>query len=370
VKITGAGIVHFSIRVICAHCYHHLLTPGFFLLSDDLVDVSWLNAAKNRAGSSMRRQSVAKAILRATLYLGAGLLGCWLAVTAIQTGYMPGDRHRDEDIVLANHPVWFWLYEISFCCLAGTCLYVFYRHVRWLLSRGEPASRQNLDDLDLLEIDRAWAYPDFRPLPFVRTGAVGSYVAGNPWQNGHQDRFTVEVYQRAVPIPAHDNRPANQSPSAPNPLRPNDSLAIRFDRAGRSHRLPDSLASLWRSGQVSTEALPQLLHELLPQLRRSDYKPMLEVWGYEWTGIFVALLCLGSAALCLIVVPPDADGTGSLGVRPVGATAFFLMGLGFLLGLDGYTRRLRQRRRQQARWIMAAIEGNSATPHVPDTGTT
>lgn len=312
----------------------------------------------------MQRRPAVKAIVRATLYGGCGLLFCWLADRGIRSGSLPGPRY-EPDITLAAQPVWFWLYEILFCGLAGLCLYTFFRHVRWLFSRGEAASRQSLDALDILEIEQSWAYPYFAPVPPVQTGAIGSYVAGNPWGRGRTDRFTVEVYQRVVQWGAADKRRINQV--QPAQLLPTDLLAIRFEHGGRSHRLPDSLATLWRSGQVPTEALPQLLHELQPRLRHGGYMPMLLVQGYEWTGIVLAVLLFGAAAACLVLIPPDSMGTGSLRADQVLAIGIFLIGLGCLIGCDGYAHWLLRRRRRQARWIIAAKVPNAATLHAPDT---
>jgi hypothetical protein len=309
----------------------------------------------------MQRQPLRKAVLRAALYAGWSALMWWLAVTGIQSGSAP---YYPRDIARADHPVWFWLIEILDCTFAGGFTYYFYRHLRWLF--GRPEAREKLDDLDPFEIERAeLGLHDVRPLPFAQTGAVGSYVGGNPWQNGRTDRFTIEVYHRSL-LPqgsAADQRQRNPSPGQ---LLLDDQLRIRFDHGNKSHRLPNSLDSLWRSGQVSTEALPQLLHDLQPQLRESDYMPMLQVVSYKWLGVIIAVPFLALAATALILIPPGAIGIGPLSARLLGAITFFLMGLGFLLGFAAYTRRLRRRRRDQARWIIAANARYIAPVHAPD----
>ena len=51
--------------------------------------------------------------------------------------------------------------------------------------------------------------------------------------------------------------------------------ALRSEVDAVSRFLPESLIELWLTRQVTTEALPGLLHGIESTLKQSDYKPML-----------------------------------------------------------------------------------------------
>jgi len=116
---------------------------------------------------------------------------------------------------------------------------------------------------------------------------------------------------------------------------------------GPSHRLPDSLTDLWRSKRAATEALPRLLHELQPSLRKYDYYRILHHRRFEWGGALYALFVFAIMILFLISFPNEAAGE-RLGTLSIGLLALAILFLSFLL-----PRRLRNRCRKQMGWILA-----------------
>jgi hypothetical protein len=84
-----------------------------------------------------------------------------------------------------------------------------------------------------------------------------------------------------------------------------DYVRLRSALDGREHWLPESLVELLRTGRVATEALPRLLHELQPHLRKSSYFPALHQHWEEWFSAIFAVVCLGLIALDWVTVVPE-----------------------------------------------------------------
>jgi hypothetical protein len=178
------------------------------------------------------------------------------------------------------------------------------------------------------------------PKPIL-VGTGETFMAADPWNGGQSSQFTVEFY-KTVPKGMGREYGARMAK-----LHGVDLFNIRSSASGPSHRLPDSLTDLWRSKRVATEALPRLLHELQPSLRKYDYYRILHHRRFEWGGALYALFVFGIMILFLISFPNEAAGE-RLGTLSIGLLALAILFLSFLL-----PRRLRNRCRRQMEWILA-----------------
>jgi hypothetical protein len=188
------------------------------------------------------------------------------------------------------------------------------------------------------------AYLILRDLPKpIPVGTGESFTAPDPWNGGKPTQFSVEFY-KIVP-----NGWSRQYAVRMAKLHGVDLFHIRSSPGGLSRRLPDSLSDLWRSKQVATEALPRLLYELEPSLRKYDYFRILHHRRFEWGGALYALFCFGLMLFFLIVVPGDTPGYA----RAFGTIGFGLLGSAIILQSVLLPRRWRQRCRRQMEWILA-----------------
>jgi hypothetical protein len=178
------------------------------------------------------------------------------------------------------------------------------------------------------------------PKPML-VGSGETFVAADPWNGGARSQFYVEFYKI---VPKGKSREYGARMAK---LHGVDLFNIRSSDGGPSHRLPDSLTDLWCSKRVATEALPRLLHELQPSLRKYDYYRILHHRRFEWAGSLYALFLFGIMIFFLIAVP---DGT--VGARFV-PFSFGSLALGILLVSVVLPRRLRDRFRKQMDWILA-----------------
>ena len=110
----------------------------------------------------------------------------------------------------------------------------------------------------------------------VLVGTGETFVAADPWNGGKSSQFTIEYYKIVRPDwgRAYGARLAKRHGA--------DLYNIRSSAGGPSHRLPESLTELWRSKHVATEAIPELLHDLQPSLRKYDYYRFLHQRLFEW----------------------------------------------------------------------------------------
>jgi hypothetical protein len=77
-----------------------------------------------------------------------------------------------------------------------------------------------------------------------------------------------------------------------------DVYGIRSQLDDKERVMPEALAELWRTKAVAPEALPRLLAQIQPTLRRTDMMPLLHMRAHRWlAGAFAGLgLALGIAA--------------------------------------------------------------------------
>jgi hypothetical protein len=105
-------------------------------------------------------------------------------------------------------------------------------------------------------------------LPYVRltVKVEATFVAEDPWNQNRRSQFAIEDYMF---VPAGSRRKVWAEPFG-GYLR-----SIRSDADGIERRLPDCLAYLWLHKRIASEALPQLLQAITPELHESDYKVYL-----------------------------------------------------------------------------------------------
>ena len=113
--------------------------------------------------------------------------------------------------------------------------------------------------------------------------------------------------------------------------------------------MPESLMELWRTKRVTTEALPDLLHRIEPQLARSDFRPLLHDRKMKIGLAFEIVCCVALIAIAVVAVVMGVAPLGT-GVAVVLATAAVCWGFLYLV----FFRRL-SRRKRQMRWLLTQI---------------
>src|ERR1700744_1154712 len=179
----------------------------------------------------------------------------------------------------------------------------------------------------------------------------GTFSAGDPWNGGRQAQFTIEVHRMAQKAAAQAiarNRKLLQGGN--KVLLGADLFSIRSSIDGRSHRLPESLAELLREKRVAANALPRLLHELEPSLRKSDYWPLLHSRMLEWFGGCFGLGSFAFLAWIALIIPRDAIDTGNMVILVSSMTVTFAIFPATLV----LARHWRNRRRTQVATILAS----------------
>jgi hypothetical protein len=119
----------------------------------------------------------------------------------------------------------------------------------------------------------------------VQMQKVGEFVAPNPWTGNPREQWTTNVYGITSETFAANLKWANFNKQKKNP----DDLATRRAKVqgrkmkygqtvgfespdGRIHMLPRKLLELWQTGQVPDQALPGMLHQFEPVLKKSDFR--------------------------------------------------------------------------------------------------
>jgi hypothetical protein len=139
------------------------------------------------------------------------------------------------------------------------------------------------------------------PTKLAKVKSEARFTAVDPWNQGRSSVFTVEDY-----LPVLRSRDAPVLPESAKPRTTDFNRAIRSDADGITRFLPDSLAELWLTGQVSSEDLPHLLKQIEPILNRSDCEVVLRSRlttfriALQW---FLCAFALAVAILFLFFIP-------------------------------------------------------------------
>jgi hypothetical protein len=179
----------------------------------------------------------------------------------------------------------------------------------------------------------------FKP---ARVKTEGSFTADDPWNQNRQTSFTIEAYILA---------PKGTRPKAGTKVfMANYLYGIRSEVDGEERMLPESLAHLWRNNRVPAEALPRLLNQMKPMLKKTDFRFQVltkaySVTQYVFTGLFALLLVAAAAGLILTASDSSEMLYSVIGIAVIGLLFASVLYLLFF--------RPRARRRRQMDWALA-----------------
>jgi len=180
----------------------------------------------------------------------------------------------------------------------------------------------------------------YRSLVPVRVKTEATFTAEDPWNQNRRTLFTVEAYVKT--FKGATPRPGFKSPLAMY------LYGIRSEVDGVERMLPASLSELWRSNRVPVEALPKLLKEIEPTLKKADYRPAV---GKKRLAVAAGLLwiALGFLTLFPLLIALTTDDFPLLSAIP------FTLVIGAFSWLYLYLMiyRAKWRRMHQQKWILA-----------------
>jgi hypothetical protein len=179
-----------------------------------------------------------------------------------------------------------------------------------------------------------------RSLVPVRVKTETSFTADDPWNGNHRTSYTVEAYLKLF---------KGSKPPKTKPLGAIYLYGIRSNIDGVERMLPDSLSELWRTQRVRTEALPRMLNQMEPALKKGDYRPVL---GNKALSVIIRIVIIlfGLLALLPFVISITAPAEFPLlwAVWAALAIAGFAWLYTYLLFF-----RAKGRRARQMEWILA-----------------
>jgi hypothetical protein len=162
------------------------------------------------------------------------------------------------------------------------------------------------------------------------------FTAPDPWHGNQQTAFDLDRCFDGGFVPDYA---AFEDESLPQ------KYALRSELEREHHVLPDSLASLWRSGKIPAERLPALLKGLEPSLVKSDYIRLLTMNRMQ-RGIRTYAAPIFGGFLALMGLPMLAI-EWEVGVVIVG------LGVGLTVFAVKLVRKLNARRKQQSDWALS-----------------
>jgi hypothetical protein len=179
----------------------------------------------------------------------------------------------------------------------------------------------------------------------ARVKTEASFTAEDPWNQNQRSPFTVEAYMLTYLGAAPKARAVK---AFKGPYR----FGIRSDADGVERMLPECLAHLWHDHRVPADALPRLLKEMTPMLKKSDFNrtyldKSANVARYAIIGLFVFMLLMVGGLIAI-----TAEGISGM---VYGAIIFVFVAL-LLAGVFhlGFSRP-RARRRRQMDWALSHV---------------
>jgi hypothetical protein len=155
-------------------------------------------------------------------------------------------------------------------------------------------------------------YYSLKTVP-VRLETLGQFTAANPWNGNPAENWTLglyvlisESYAPSLKWKQMRNEQAQTVDPATRRRAVQDrklkmSQTIGFESSdGRQHMLPRILNDLWQSGEVPDQAVPALLKQLEPKLKKSDFKMNLKRFIFK--GEAIMLLIFGLTALTVWLI--------------------------------------------------------------------
>ena len=179
------------------------------------------------------------------------------------------------------------------------------------------------------------------PLTPARVRTEASFTAEDPWNQNYRTAFTIEAYMLMFPGTA----PAPGTKPLAGYL-----YGIRSELDGREHMLPEALSELWRTNQITAEALPRLLKQMQPKLKAWDYRPILRNKMLTVLQYIVSILFLLIALLPVVV----SVFTGEIPIEDTLWMSPLMAGIG-LLAMYLIFYRKKARRKQQMKWALAHV---------------
>ena len=196
-------------------------------------------------------------------------------------------------------------------------------------------------------------YYSLKTVP-VRLETLGQFTASNPWNGNPAETWTLGLYalisesyapslkwkqmrkEQAETADAASRRRAVQD----RKLKMGQTIGFESSD-GRQHMLPRMLNDLWHSGDVPDQAMPALLKQFEPKLKRSDFKMNLKRLIFKGEAIMLLIFGLTALTVWLINRMPanstrtqvEMDQVSWLG-RPMSEHAIWAKGEG--VTLDDY----------------------------------
>ena len=186
------------------------------------------------------------------------------------------------------------------------------------------------------------------PTQLAKVKTEARFQAEDPWNGNRRGSFTVDTYVntlRSIKAVSADMKEPTWAGGFHR--------ALRSEADGLTRFLPESLIELWLTRQATSEALPGLLREIEPQLKKSDYRPLLHNGRMRAWAIIECVLCAFLVALSIVAV--------------VHAPAPLWIGLAVVLGTAGvcwsflylfYFQKILRRKRQM-QWLLERIHADS-----------
>jgi len=165
-----------------------------------------------------------------------------------------------------------------------------------------------------------------------------TFTAEDPWNHNQRTEFALDRYLMAM-------KGVQLKPNA-RAFNGSYFYGIRSEIDGVDRMLPESLGYLWRNGKLPAEALPRLLKEMQPTLRKTDFRLQFLTKFHTFLLYFVAVA--GGLSLILIAAGIVIGGAGLDATLVIGIIYALLFGLVYLVLL-----RPRARRKKQMTWALA-----------------
>lgn len=172
----------------------------------------------------------------------------------------------------------------------------------------------------------------------IRVKTAASFTTDDPWNPGRRSSFQLEEY-----LLLFSNAKVTESTKATGT---DFKRALRSSTDSVEHWLPDSLSELWRSQQVPAEALPRLLKEAEPTLKRGDYTVLLRNKARWLLAGMNTCICLGFVVFTGVGMAND-----DLGLLPSVIGLLVLAGGCWLCLYFAYYRAWFRRKRQM-KWFL------------------
>jgi len=176
----------------------------------------------------------------------------------------------------------------------------------------------------------------------VHQRTEASFQAADPWNGGALTDWNVDAFRWIG-----ENLGGKGSA-----MSGYDVYSLRSEIDGVVRMLPEVLAALWREGSVPLSALPRLLQEEEPRLKRIDYAYFLQRKSHS--ALLAVLALLAALAYLALRVAPES-----------GILHALLFGVAYLAGIGTailaliaplIALRKQQRRRRMAK-ILARLRG-------------